>query len=76
MSEQPETKSSKKASKSAQKPQLRVTLLGSAIGCSPKQRANLRGLGLMKRHQTRSLEDTDAVRGMIAKVSHLVRIEA
>ena len=38
------------------------------------QRATLIGLGLNKMHRTRELEDTPAVRGMIAKVSHLVRI--
>jgi large subunit ribosomal protein L30 len=36
----------------------------------------LKGLGLNKRHRRRTLEDTPAVRGMIAKVSHLVRIES
>ena len=35
----------------------------------------LRGLGLGKLHRTRELEDTAAVRGMIAKVHHLVRVE-
>ena len=51
-----------------------VTLTGSHIGCDRKQKANLKGLGLMKRHQTRVLEDTPAVRGMIEKVKHLVRV--
>ncbi|MDA0276847.1 MAG: 50S ribosomal protein L30, partial [Proteobacteria bacterium] len=35
----------------------------------------LRGLGLGKRHRTSELEDTPAVRGMIRKVAHLVRVE-
>ena len=39
------------------------------------QRATLIGLGLNKLHRTRVLEDTPAVRGMIAKVKHLVRVE-
>mgnify|MGYP001597301113 CR=1 FL=1 len=37
--------------------------------------ATLRGLGLNKIGRTRSLEDTPAVRGMISKVRHLVRVE-
>ena len=39
------------------------------------QRQTLIGLGLNKMHKTRELEDTPSVRGMIAKVSHLVRVE-
>ena len=47
--------------------------------CSPlrhpgEQRSPLIGLGLNKMHRVRTLEDTPAVRGMIAKVSHLVRV--
>jgi large subunit ribosomal protein L30 len=38
------------------------------------QRATLVGLGLNKRHKRATLEDTPAVRGMIAKVAHLVRV--
>jgi large subunit ribosomal protein L30 len=52
-----------------------VTQTGSPIGRIPKQEATLKGLGLNKLHRTRELEDTPAVRGMIAKVSHLVRVE-
>ncbi len=54
---------------------LRVTQIGSPIGRRKDQRATLVGLGLNKMHRTRELEDTPAVRGMINKVSHLVRIE-
>jgi large subunit ribosomal protein L30 len=39
-----------------------------------EQRRTLRGLGLDKMHRRRTLEDTPAVRGMIHKVHHLVRI--
>ncbi len=38
------------------------------------QRATLIGLGLNKMHRTSTLEDTPSVRGMIAKVQHLVRV--
>ncbi len=54
---------------------LRVTQVGSAIGRKRDQRATLAGIGLNKMHRTRELEDTPAVRGMIAKVGHLVRVE-
>jgi len=39
-----------------------------------EQRATLIGLGLNKRHKRSTLQDTPAVRGMIAKVQHLVRV--
>ena len=47
---------------------------GSKIGRKYDQEATLVGLGLNKRHKTRTLEDTPSVRGMIEKVKHLVRI--
>jgi large subunit ribosomal protein L30 len=46
----------------------------SPIGRPASQRATLVGLGLNKIGRRSSLEDTPAVRGMIAKVAHLVRI--
>ncbi len=54
---------------------VRVTQIGSPIGRRRDQRQTLIGLGLNKMHRTRELEDTPAVRGMINKVSHLVRFE-
>ena len=54
---------------------LRVTQIGSPIGRHPKQRKTLIGLGLNKMHKTRELEDTPSVRGMVNKVSHLVKVE-
>jgi len=51
-----------------------VTQIGSPIGRQAYQRATLIGLGLNKMHRTRTLEDTPSVRGMINKVSHLVKI--
>jgi len=54
---------------------LRVTQIGSPIGRVKSQRATLVGLGLNRMNRTRELEDTPAVRGMIAKVQHLVRVE-
>lgn len=55
---------------------VRVTQIASPIGRPAKQRATLRGLGLDKMHRSRVLEDTPSVRGMIAKVRHLVRTES
>ncbi len=52
-----------------------VTQVGSPIGRTDDQLATLIGLGLNKRHRTRVLEDTPAVRGMINKIKHLVRVE-
>jgi large subunit ribosomal protein L30 len=54
---------------------LKVTQIGSPIRRRGDQRATLVGLGLNKMHRTRELEDTPAVRGMINKVHHLVRVE-
>jgi len=59
---------------SAQK-KVRVTQVGSGNGRKPGQQATLIGLGLNKINRTRELEDTPSVRGMIRKVSHLVRFE-
>jgi len=54
---------------------VKVTQTGSPIGRPKDQRQTLVGLGLNKMHRTRELEDTPAVRGMINKVAHLVRVE-
>ena len=52
-----------------------VTQTGSPIGRRKDQRQTLIGLGLNKMNRTRTLADTPAVRGMIEKVKHLVRVE-
>ena len=52
-----------------------VEQIGSPLRRPGDQRATLIGLGLNKMHRTRELEDTPAVRGMIAKVTHLVAVE-
>jgi large subunit ribosomal protein L30 len=51
-----------------------VEQIGSPIRRPSKQRETLIGLGLNKMHRVRTLEDTPSVRGMIAAVSHLVRV--
>ena len=55
---------------------VRITWVKSAISYNERQRATLRGLGLRRLNQTVELKDGPAVRGMISKVSHLVRVEA
>jgi large subunit ribosomal protein L30 len=52
-----------------------VTQTGSKLGRPEWAEQTLIGLGLNKRHRTRTLEDTPAVRGMIRRVAHLVRVE-
>jgi len=51
-----------------------VKQIGSPIRRPAVQRETLKGLGLNKMHRTRELEDTPAVRGMVAKIPHLVTI--
>ena len=54
---------------------LRVTLVKSPIGYSKDQKATVRALGLRKMNQTVEHTDNPAVRGMLNKVSHLIRVE-
>jgi large subunit ribosomal protein L30 len=68
------TKAQGKAPKKADGKTLVVEQIGSPIRRPKEQRATLVGLGLNKMHRRRTLEDTPSVRGMIASVSHLVRI--
>ena len=55
--------------------QLKVTLIKSVIGQKPEKKATVRSLGLKKIHSSNTLEATDAVKGMVAAVSHLVKVE-
>ena len=73
----PKKEAAPKAEKAAKSGKtLKVTQTGSPIARIPKQEATLIGLGLNKRHRTRVLEDTPAVRGMLEAVKHLVKVEA
>jgi len=54
---------------------LKVTLVRSGIGRPETQKVILRGLGLTKMHRTVVRENTPAIRGMIKKVLHLVKVE-
>jgi len=58
----------------ADKKTVTVQQIGSPLRRPADQRATLKGLGLNKMNRTRTLEDTPSVRGMIAKVQHLVRV--
>ena len=54
---------------------IRVRQVRSAIGYDRGQRAVLRGLGLRRLNHCVEVEDTPSIRGMILKVTHLVRVE-
>jgi len=53
---------------------VKVQLVRSPIGTKESHRATVRGLGLRKIGSTRELQDTPAVRGMINKISYLVKV--
>jgi large subunit ribosomal protein L30 len=59
----------------ATKKQIKVTQVKSPINRQAYQRLTLVGLGLNKLNRSRVLEDTPAVRGMITRVRHLLRVE-
>lgn len=54
---------------------LKITLVKSPIGAVPKHRATVKALGLTKMHKTVEMPDNNAVRGMIAQVSYMVKVE-
>jgi len=54
---------------------LRITLVRSPIGYAERQKRTVRALGLRRMNQTVEQADTPVIRGMIAKVSHLLKVE-
>jgi large subunit ribosomal protein L30 len=54
---------------------LRVTLVRSSIGFTKDQKATARALGLRRLHQTVEHKDSPALRGMLNKIIHLLKIE-
>ncbi|MCZ2126380.1 MAG: 50S ribosomal protein L30 [Anaerolineales bacterium] len=54
---------------------LRVTLVRSAIGFKKDQKATVKALGLRRMNQTVEHKDTPALRGMLNKIIHLIKIE-
>lgn len=61
--------------KTAEKKVIRVTLVNSPIGYPEPQKRTVRALGLRRVNQTIEHNDSPALRGMIMKVVHLVRVE-
>ena len=53
---------------------IKIKQIGSLIGCTDKQRANVRGLGLRRMHHVVERKDTPEIRGMVNAVPHLVTI--
>jgi large subunit ribosomal protein L30 len=53
---------------------IKVKQIGSVIGCTDKQRATVRGLGLRRMHHVVERKDTPEIRGMVKAVPHLVAI--
>jgi large subunit ribosomal protein L30 len=58
----------------ATKKTITIRLKKGLVACNPLQRATVTGLGLKHREQTKTLENTPSVRGMIKKVLHLVEV--
>ncbi len=54
---------------------IKVTLVKSTIGCLENQKANVKALGLNKVGASRIHDDNPVIRGMIFKVSHMVKVE-
>ena len=54
---------------------LKITLVKSPIGAVPKQKATVEALGLRKLNKTVEMPGNGAVRGMVAAVRHLVKVE-
>jgi len=61
--------------KKTEKKTVRVTLVRSPIGYTESQKRTVRALGLRRMHQTVEHQDTPALRGMITKVIHLLKVE-
>ncbi|MEK6715929.1 MAG: 50S ribosomal protein L30 [candidate division NC10 bacterium] len=56
--------------------QLKITLRRSKIGSTPRQRQVLQGLGLRRINSSVLRQDTPAIRGMVTKVLHMVKVES
>jgi len=66
---------SSKSKKPAEKSVVRITLVKSPIGYSERHKATVRALGLRRMNQTVEHVDSPTLRGMLAKVNHLVVVE-
>lgn len=54
---------------------LNITMVKSPIGYNQRQKGTVRALGLRRMGQTVTQDDNDVIRGMISKISHLVKVE-
>lgn len=72
----PAAKAATAASSAGKKRTITIRMTKGTISCSPNQRACINGLGLKRREQVVTLENTPSVRGMIKKVLHLVEVVA
>lgn len=73
--EKPAEKKAPAAKAAASGKTIKLVRMGGNSRRNDRQIATLEGLGLFRRHQVKELQDTPAIRGMIAKVHHLVRVE-
>ncbi len=62
------------SAKKAERKTIRIRQIGSGIGCPVEMRETLKALGLGKMHRVAERVDTREVRGMIAKIPHLVSV--
>ena len=75
MAETKKTKATTTTKVAKKEKMLRVTLVKSAIGFSKDQKRTVTALGLNKLNSSNELPDNSAVRGMIFKIKHLVRVD-
>ena len=71
----PETKTKTKRKRKKKEKLVRITLVKSPIGYNISQKRTVKALGLKKMHQTVEHKDSPTIRGMLAKVSHLLQVE-
>ena len=69
-----EKKRAQSAERGAQKKTVKVRQVRSGIGCPPAMRETLKSLGLRRMNQVVERKDSPEVRGMIAKIPHLVEV--
>ncbi len=72
---EPKTKPKPKRKTKKKEKLVRVTLVKSPIGYNIRQKRTVRALGLRKMHQTVEHKDSPTFRGMLAKISHLLKVE-
>lgn len=71
----PETKTKTKRKTKKKEKIIRVTLVRSPIGYNISQKRTVKALGLRRMNMTVEHKDTPSIRGMLAKVSHLIQVE-